>query len=140
MAETTTRRTAPTPAQLARARKRLEHLEDPAELDWQRAASAALRDHEAEAEAHERQLRQARNRTERRAIGPRPRLRLPALPDFEKGASAAARRTGPIFGRFIVTGASPEHPEGGTIHDVTTATDECRIGRASCRERVYLCV
>ena len=123
-----TRTTAPTAAQLEKARRKLEHLEDPAEAEWQAAAAETMQAHEERTSEWEARMAAATNRAERRAAGPRPHLRLPALPDFEKAASPAARRSGPIFGRFVVTGASPESETGGTIHDVTTATEECRIG------------
>ena len=123
-----TRQTAPTAAQLAKAQKRLAHLEDPDQAEWHSAALEASTAYDEELEAWETRIGQAANRSERRRAGRRPHLRLPALPDFEKGATAAARKAGPIFGRFVVTGASPEQPTGGTIHDVTAATDECRVG------------
>lgn len=123
-----TRTTAPTAAQLAKAQKRLAHLEDPEQAEWHGAATAAIDAYNAELEEWEARTSKARNRAERRQAGRRPRLQLPPLPDFEKGASKAARATGPIFGRFVVTGTSPEQPAAGTIHDVTAATDECRVG------------
>lgn len=122
------RTTAPTAAQLARAQKRLEHLEDPEQAEWHGAATAAIDAYNAELEEWEARTSRARNRAERRQAGRRPRLQLPPLPDFGKAATPAARATGPIFGRFVVVGASPDQPAGGTIHDVTAATEECRIG------------
>lgn len=123
-----TRTTSPTAAELARAQKRLAHIEDPEQAEWHAAATETIDAHNAELDAWEAHIAQATNRGERRAAGKRPHLQLPRLPDFEKGASAAARLAGPIFGRFVVTGSSPENPTDGTIHDVTAATTECRVG------------
>lgn len=124
----TTRTTTATPAEIARARKRLEHLEDPDEQAWQGAARARLEEYDGERAAWEAAMSKARNRAERRAVGPPPRFDLPRLPDFAEKASPAAKATGELFGRFLVH-PDTEDQTAGTIHDVQTATEACDIGR-----------
>jgi hypothetical protein len=127
-----TKRTATTtPAAVERQLKRLADVEDEDQAAWHEPAAAAAAEYAAAQDAWERAIREAPNRTARRKVGKPPTLKLPEHPDFNKRTSDAIR--GPVFGRFVVTGAAGQE----LAHDCYHATEACGVDAANPRTFVH---